>query len=281
MAARNATAPVIIKRKKVVAGDGHHGGAWKVAYADFVTAMMAFFMLMWLLNATTEKQRKGLADYFNPTIPIARTSGGGQGAFGGDNVFSQDAVAQNGTGATAAKPTEERQARGATGVNLSETPEQATEFQQMAAQIEEALTGASGALTDRQNLLRHIDVKLTDEGLVVEFFDHPDAALFEADTATPTPLMRELAGVVTRVFAIVTNPVAIEAHTRAYPEVLRDNPTWDLTTERAQAIRSLLAEIGFPPPRIERVTGYADRRPADHNPMAVRNNRVELILLRQ
>jgi len=60
-----SNAPIIIKRKKVVAGDGHHGGAWKVAYADFVTAMMAFFMLMWLLNATTEQQRKGIADYFS------------------------------------------------------------------------------------------------------------------------------------------------------------------------------------------------------------------------
>ena len=63
-------APVIIKRKKVIVSGGHHGGAWKVAYADFVTAMMAFFMLMWLLNATTEKQRKGLADYFHPTIVV-------------------------------------------------------------------------------------------------------------------------------------------------------------------------------------------------------------------
>ena len=69
-------APIIIKRKKVIAG-GHHGGAWKVAYADFVTAMMAFFLLMWLLNATTERQRKGIADYFAPTIPLSPVSGGG------------------------------------------------------------------------------------------------------------------------------------------------------------------------------------------------------------
>ena len=77
MSANAKLAPVIIKRKKIIKGGGHHGGAWKVAYADFVTAMMAFFMLMWLLNATTEQQRKGLADYFSPTIPIVRVSGGG------------------------------------------------------------------------------------------------------------------------------------------------------------------------------------------------------------
>ncbi|MBF9025355.1 hypothetical protein HKCCD6035_07330 [Rhodobacterales bacterium HKCCD6035] len=87
--------PIIIKRKKVVGGDGHHGGAWKVAYADFVTAMMAFFMLMWLLNATTEQQRKGIADYFSPNVPIARISGGGESAFGGESPFSELSVAQN------------------------------------------------------------------------------------------------------------------------------------------------------------------------------------------
>ncbi|NQZ72997.1 MAG: chemotaxis protein MotB, partial [Dinoroseobacter sp.] len=96
--AANAGAPIIIKRKKIVVEDGHHGGAWKVAYADFVTAMMAFFMLMWLLNATTEKQRKGIADYFNPTIPVTRVSGGGDGALGGDSVFTEDSLAQSGTG---------------------------------------------------------------------------------------------------------------------------------------------------------------------------------------
>ena len=83
-------APVIIKRKKVIVSGGHHGGAWKVAYADFVTAMMAFFMLMWLLTATTEKQRKGLADYFHPTIVVSRVSGGGDGMLSGDSLFSEE-----------------------------------------------------------------------------------------------------------------------------------------------------------------------------------------------
>ena len=98
MAGPGNAAPVIIKRKKVIAGGGHHGGAWKVAYADFVTAMMAFFMLMWLLNATTEKQRKGLADSFSPTIPVNRISGGGDCSFGGDSVMAEQTMAQNGTG---------------------------------------------------------------------------------------------------------------------------------------------------------------------------------------
>ena len=110
MAGQSNAAPVIIKRKKVVGGGGHHGGAWKVAYADFVTAMMAFFMLMWLLGATTEKQRKGIADYFNPTIPINRVSGGGDGAFGGDSIFTDESFAFNGTGMSASSPSDQAEA---------------------------------------------------------------------------------------------------------------------------------------------------------------------------
>ena len=116
MDARSNAAPVIIKRKKIVSGGGHHGGAWKVAYADFVTAMMAFFLLMWLLGATTEKQRKGIADYFSPTVPVNRVSGGGSGAFGGDTVFSEQSLAQSGTGASSLHSTESHQARGDLGV---------------------------------------------------------------------------------------------------------------------------------------------------------------------
>jgi len=82
--------PILIRKKKVIAGGGHHGGAWKVAYADFVTAMMAFFLLMWLLNATSEEQRKGLADYFNPDLPISRTSAGGAGMLKGDTIFTKE-----------------------------------------------------------------------------------------------------------------------------------------------------------------------------------------------
>jgi len=89
-----ANPTIIIKRVKKIQGGGHHGGAWKVAYADFVTAMMAFFLLMWLLNATTEEQRKGIADYFNPSIPIAAVSGGGADALNGDSVTAEASLSK-------------------------------------------------------------------------------------------------------------------------------------------------------------------------------------------
>lgn len=280
MGTRDNAAPVIIKRKKVVGGEGHHGGAWKVAYADFVTAMMAFFLLMWLLNATTEKQRKGIADYFNPTIPINRISGGGEGAFGGDSVFSEEEIAQTGTGATAQRPTEERQARGSSGTSATPQDEEKAQFDKTARDIEKMLIGVGGESMASSKLARHIVTRVTDEGLIVEFFDIEDEPLFAADSATPEPILDEIAEMLTRVFGLAKNNVAINGYTRSYPAVLKVNPVWDLSMERAQAMRQLLEGDGFDRMRIERVSGFADRKPADPVPMAIRNNRLELILLR-
>ena len=286
--AHGTSAPVIIKRKKVVSGDGHHGGAWKVAYADFVTAMMAFFMLMWLLNATTEKQRKGIADYFNPTIPVNRVSGGGEGAFGGDSVFSETTLAQNGTGATMPSPSPDRQARGTVGAGKSvkdgraeaEEQRQAQAQAQALREIENMLNGRTGESLLSAQLLRHIVTRLTDEGLIVEFFDLDDAPLFSPDGAEPTHELDDLIAVVGQAFALVQNEVAVSGYVRARPVVLADNPVWDLSTARAQTVRQMLQGAGLAPERIARVTGYADRRPAVAPPMAARNNRLELVLLR-
>ncbi|MGR3722414.1 flagellar motor protein MotB, partial [Abyssibius alkaniclasticus] len=113
--AENTNIRPIIKKKKNVQAAGHHGGAWKVAYADFVTAMMAFFLLMWLLNATTEEQRKGIAAYFNPGIPAYMATGGGDGMFNGEDLFTEMTENQSGTGASEDYPTELENAAGDTG----------------------------------------------------------------------------------------------------------------------------------------------------------------------
>lgn len=274
----NANAPVIIKRKKVIAGGGHHGGAWKVAYADFVTAMMAFFMLMWLLNATTEKQRKGIADYFSPTIPLSRVSGGGDGSFGGDSVFTEETLAQNGTGASSKKPTSSDAARGNSGVDTS--GEERGQDQANFAEVADALAGMSGESMSANDELRHIVTKVTDEGLIVELFDLPGAPLFERDGAVPTQALVELVGILQSVFGLVQNQVAVNGHTQSHPIVLAVDPVWDLSSARADKVRQLLESSGFVPERIQRVSGYADRKPVARNPMAARNNRLEVILLR-
>ncbi len=276
-----SNAPVIIKRKKITSGDGHHGGAWKVAYADFVTAMMAFFMLMWLLGATNEKQRKGIADYFTPTIPVVRASGGGSGAFGGDSIFSEATLSRNGTGATQARPAEERQARGETGVDSSEDADASASASTASEldQIQQALLGQGGESMISELMQRHIVTRLSDEGLVIELFETDDSALFDGDGAA-TPLLESLIASMTPVFELVVNHLAVQAHTRAVPIVAKEDRSWDITTARAEQVRSLLELSGFPGDRIDRITGFADRRPVTQNPMARRNDRIEIILLR-
>lgn len=139
--------------------------------------------------------------------------------------------------------------------------------------------GGESAVLDAA--LRHVVTRLTDEGLVIELFDLPAAPLFEAETAEPTTVTRQIIDIVAHVFAAVTNPLAIEGHTRGYTVVQARDPRWTLSTARAESLRQMLNGAGFDPARVARVTGHADRRPADPNPMAVRNNRLELILLRR
>lgn len=269
MGTQSNAAPVIIRRKKIIAG-GHHGGAWKVAYADFVTAMMAFFMLMWLLNATTEKQRKGLADYFTPTVAISRVSGGGDGAFGGDSIFSEEVLPKVGTGATSLRPTESDRAKGA-----------ASDGAQQAAleKVQEALLGLGGQSAIQAAALKHVVTRVTDEGLVVELFDLPDATLFEALSSQPTPLLEELSLMLRQAFELVVNPVAVEGHVASRPIVFVSNPVWELSMERADKMRRMLLDVGMQEQRLVRVTGHADRELVVSNPLALRNNRLEVILL--
>ncbi len=279
-------APVIIKRKKIVKGDGHHGGAWKVAYADFVTAMMAFFLLMWLLNATTEKQRKGIADYFSPTIPINRISGGGDDDFGGESVFSEKRLAQNGVGASNLRPTESRQSRGEMGLsedgtNGSDSEEKSgAEVSESLEKVEELLLGRAGESLVSKEANRHIRTRVTDEGLIVELFDLEGARLFPPDEAEPTALLEELTALIASVAVLVENGIAVEAHTKARPVVVAESPVWDLSAARANAMRTLLEARGVGAARMRRITGHADREPAVRNPLAIRNNRLEVILLR-
>lgn len=272
MSASTNVAPVIIKRKKVIVGGGHHGGAWKVAYADFVTAMMAFFMLMWLLNATTEKQRKGLADYFAPSVPISRVSGGGVGAFGGTNMFTESELLEDGTGASQKYPDNAFDAP---------SPESGSNRDDAAFDsIEAALTARSGESTVSKDMFKHIVTRVTDEGLVIELFALDGAPLFDENSDNPTLLLRDLISMVSRVTAMVSNGIAVNGHIRAHPVVLANSPVWELSTARADRTRRLMEAASIAPDRLQRVAGHADRKPAVRNPMANRNNRVEVVLLR-
>lgn len=263
MSRQNKAAPIIIKRKKIVAGNGHHGGAWKVAYADFVTAMMAFFLMMWLLGATTESQRRGLADYFTPSIPINSSSAGGSGMFGGNDIHSADDLGP-----------ETNQG------NTMEASDDRSEADSFEA-VQERLEGLGAESAVMSEALRHILTRVTDEGLVIELFDLPDAPLFDSDTDAPLPVLGVLSSILVEVFRMTENPLAIEGHTRSYTMVQMNDPRWSLSLSRAERMRMLMENQSFDPIRVARVTGHADRRRVMRNPMSVRNNRLELILLRR
>ena len=129
--------------------------------------------------------------------------------------------------------------------------------------------------------MRHVSTRLTDEGLVVELFDLDDAPLFQPDTAEPLPTLQELVRLVGEVFSLSRNDVAISGYVRSYPITLIDNPVWPLSAARAQSVRGLLGHSAFPADRVQRLSGFADRKPATQDPMAVRNNRLEITLLRR
>ena len=256
---------VIIVKRKTVVGGGHHGGAWKVAYADFVTAMMAFFLLMWLLSTTDEETRLGLADYFSPTIPIHETRGGGDGPFDGDSMFSQDVLAQDETGQ---KGDPEK-------LDVPGTPDESL------FAVEQELLGGSGDAMEADPLLAHIRTRVTDEGLIIEVFDIAGSPLFDGPTAEPEPILEELVQMIGRVLSRTVNPVAVTGHLAA-GDAGRDGPDpWRLSSDRAQLTRVFLEAAGVADARVSRVTGKSDRSPVADDPRDRRNRRVEITLLRR
>ncbi|MFN3312040.1 MAG: flagellar motor protein MotB [Hyphomonas sp.] len=258
---------IIIKRKKVVKGDDHHGGAWKVAYADFVTAMMAFFLLMWLLNATTEEQRKGIADYFNPTIPISRISGGGSDALNGSSIFTEQTYAKMGTGAS-----------------RTETVDFAREGRDNASEAAVAndLQNLKKSLSQQsQRLSEHLLIKMSPEGIVLEIADSETTPLFPIGRSEPSETLETLITVVAGIFDTFGNDIKIVGHTddrRYRNNAIYDN--WNLSADRANTARRLLMRSGIPHDRVREVAGRADTDPLlPDNPSAAQNRRISITIL--
>ena len=206
-------------------------------------------------------------------------TGGGDGSFGGDSVFSEVTLPQNGTGASSQRPTESKQARGETGA--TDTGDQTAAQDEVFESVEARLLGKGGETKVMDNDLQHIVTRITDEGLVIELFALEDTPLFIEGTDAPTPLLRDLSRLIAEAARTVENAVAVEGHVPAQPIVVAERETWKRSMARADAMRVLLEQSGVATARIERVTGHADREPAVKNPMAVRNNRIEVIFLRE
>ncbi|MBC2665611.1 OmpA family protein [Novosphingobium flavum] len=261
--------PIIVKKVTVVAG-GHHGGAWKVAYADFVTAMMAFFLLMWLLGATTEKQRKGIADYFTPTlVKMRESSAGSSGLLGGNSITDVDNY-PNRQGQTGTKTlTIPRDATGG-------AKEGAGKVQRMQQSLKQKLERSETL----RKLARQVRMTVTPDGVRIDLVDDADFAMFRLGTTVLTPQAVQLLAVIGQTVAPEPGTVMVRGHTDALPwRAGQVTNNWSLSAGRAEATRQALMRSGIREDRFRRIEGVADREPliAD-NPQDPRNRRMSIIV---
>jgi len=274
--AQEAPAPIIVKKVIVSGGDGHHGGAWKVAYADFVTAMMAFFLLLWLLGSTTEDQRKGLADYFTPTLVHTREqSAGSDGMLGGASLTDVDnyphAMGQTGTEAITIP-------RDAEGGPMEGGADQA---ERRRMEIQEQIEQDMLEVMRLRRLVRQVRVLNTPEGIRIDLVDDADFSMFHLSSTVLTPEARELLGIIGDAVGEQSGQLVVRGHTDALPwrEGVAAN-NWSLSTGRAEATRQELLRAGMPEARFDRIEGVADRELliAD-DPADPRNRRISILLL--
>lgn len=282
--------PIILKKiKKVV--HGHHGGAWKIAYADFVTAMMAFFLLMWLISMTTPEQKQGLADYFAPSNVSRSTSGAG-GIMGG-TAFDEEGARMPGTKpqvvmtiSTPAQPKSpelaEKEAKDAAQMDKLMKEKSARDernFRSAAESIRQAMRENP----DLAELSRNVIIDETPEGLRIQIVDQDGRSMFPSGHAEPFERTRKLLDEVAGILIKLPNRVSISGHTDANPVAGRPGySNWELTADRANATRRILENAGLSNDRIYQVVGKADSEPLfPEDPYMAANRRLSVLLLRE
>jgi len=270
--------PIIIKKIIEEGHGGHHGGAWKVAYADFVTAMMAFFLLMWILGATTEKQRKGIADYFTPTmVQLKEKSAGANGLFGGESIIDKDNYPHRAAQTGSKSITIPKDASGGDkeGGSAIKTRDRAA-FQRLKQVLEQKMASTPGLAS----LAKNVRFMETREGLRIDLVDQADFAMFKSGTDQLSPEARALMKQVAEVSDLTDNSVIVRGHTDAMPYAKgRTVNNWTLSAARAEATRRALSEFGVSNSRFARIEGVADREPyVPEDPYDPRNRRMSITL---
>ena len=267
-----APRPIIVKKITVLAA-GHHGGAWKVAYADFVTAMMAFFLLLWLLGATTEKQRKGIADYFTPTlVKMKEGSAGGNGLLHGSSLTDVDDYPHR-AGQTGTKTiTIPRDTVGG--------PKDGAGKLQRMNHLKDVLAQKLDKTEATRRLARQVKMVDTAEGIRIDLVDDAQFAMFQLGTTVLTREARDLVKALSETLGPDGSALSVRGHTDSLPwkaGIVSNN--WSLSAGRAEATRQALMLGGVPQARFKRIEGVADREPliAD-NPSDPRNRRISVTL---
>ncbi|MCZ4342698.1 OmpA family protein [Sphingomonadaceae bacterium G21617-S1] len=270
--------PIIIKKIIADGHGGHHGGAWKVAYADFVTAMMAFFLLMWILGATTEKQRKGIADYFTPTmVQLREKSAGSNGLFGGESIVDKDNYPHRAAQTGSKSITIPKDASGGEkeGAAAAKSRDRAA-FQKLKMMLQ-AKMAANPKLAQMMKNVRMVETR---EGLRIDLVDQADFAMFKSGTDQLSSEALGLMKQVAEVTNFADNSVIVRGHTDAMPYSKgRTVNNWTLSAARAEATRRALSDYGVENSRFARIEGVADREPyVAGDPYDPRNRRMSITL---
>ena len=285
--------PEIIIKKVKAHGHAHHGGAWKIAYADFVTAMMAFFMLLWILGATNEKQRKGIADYFSPTVIQTQNSGASNGFFGGVSAITPD-------GSAARPETPGRRAATSGGNDIPGKPGGGDAAGKGEAPRPDPNQGRAGDDARFEGVARKLQARLeadptlkglkgqvkfvkTRDGLRIDLVERADFSMFGLGTSAPTAAAGALVQTVAHAIADTPNRLAVRGHTDALGFKSQAGASnWSLSTTRADATRRLLMGAGIAGDRFRRIEGVADTDPfVKDDPADPRNRRISITLLYQ
>lgn len=275
--------PIIVKKVKK-GGHGHHGGAWKVAYADFVTAMMAFFLLLWLLSVTTEVQKQGIADYFTSQPMVTRSESGAGGVMGGTTIEIEGAQTSN------VKPLVERQATQDPAMTSNRDISEERFREEIKKRerenfeaAEQALKRAMRSSEELQEMASALKIDMTNEGLRIQVVDEKTKPLFASGGTTLQPHAKVILSKVSEIIQKLPNEISVRGHTDSVPYGANASYTnWELSSDRANASRRALVDAGLPEARVNNVVGKAD---TDHfvqeNPRDGRNRRISIILLHQ
>jgi chemotaxis protein MotB len=274
MAASEEERPIIVIKKIKKGGHGHHGGAWKIAYADFVTAMMAFFLLMWLLGSTSEGDLKGVSDYFNSPLKVALMGGSGSGsATSLINGGGQDLSRTTGQIKKGGNESSWLESSSAPSVQA-----EAARFEQLKGEIE-SLIDASELMKEFKN---QIVLDLTPEGLRIQIVDVRNRPMFDAGSAVLKDYMKDILKALTKVLNKTPNKLTLSGHTDATPYALGNvgYGNWELSSDRANASRREMALHGMPDSKVMRVVGLASSLPFDDkDPYAAVNRRIAIVVM--
>ena len=270
--------PIIVKRVKK-GGHAAHGGAWKIAYADFVTAMMAFFLMMWLIGSTTEGDRKGIADYFSTPLKVSML-GGGSGSGDSSSVVKGGGEDLSRSGGQVKRGDVEAPTRS---VNL-----QALKAQQARAerarleQLKEQIEKKINENAKLEALKSQIRLDLTREGLRIQIVDANNRPMFASGSAVVQPYMRDLLREIGSILTEVPNRLTLEGHTDSQPFAggALGYTNWELSADRANASRRELMAGGLVESRVLRVQGLAASVPFEKDdPAAPVNRRISIIVM--